>query len=366
MSPPGATGAPAVVVFGTGFGCLTHVRALRAAGLEVAAVVGRDPDRTAERARRFDVPRACTSVEEALALPGVAAAAIATPPHTHAELVHAALDAGLHVVCEKPFARDAAEAAAMAEAAERAGVVHLLGTEFRWSPDQEVLRRIVAAGTLGQPREAMFVLDCPMIADPGAEVPAWWADAAQGGGWLGAYGSHVVDQVQSTLGPVASVSAALSIGTARGMTADDGYAVRFRTATGVEGVMRSSARARDFFAATRVIGADATAWLADGTVWIADADGQRSTPIPAELELPPAEPPPTEGLSTAYELVHTMGVEYGPYVRLYERFGALVGGVDVPDVPPAATFHDGWRGMLVLDAIRRSAAAGGEVAEIPA
>jgi len=50
------------VVVGTGFGCLTHVRALKAAGFDVLAVVGRDPERTALRARVFEVPRALTSL----------------------------------------------------------------------------------------------------------------------------------------------------------------------------------------------------------------------------------------------------------------------------------------------------------------
>ena len=49
------------IVVGTGFGCLTHARALRGAGFAVRALVGRDPARTAERARRFEIPRACTS-----------------------------------------------------------------------------------------------------------------------------------------------------------------------------------------------------------------------------------------------------------------------------------------------------------------
>src|SRR5438874_11162993 len=87
------------VVVGTGFGCVTHVRALRAAGFDVKAVAGRDPARTAERARQFEVARACTSLDEALDLAGVDAVTIATPPHTHARLVRAALSARQHVLC---------------------------------------------------------------------------------------------------------------------------------------------------------------------------------------------------------------------------------------------------------------------------
>ncbi len=134
-----------VVVVGTGFGCLTHVRALRAAGFEVDTLVGRDPDKTAARAARFEIAHASTSLAEAMARPGVAAVTIATPPHTHGPLVSEALRAGKHVLCEKPFARDAAEARVLLAAAEQAGVVHMLGTEFRFAPGQALLTRSCAA-----------------------------------------------------------------------------------------------------------------------------------------------------------------------------------------------------------------------------
>ncbi len=83
--------APGVVVFGTSFGCFTHVRALRNAGFQVRAVVGRDPEKTRRRAKAFDVPLALVSVDEALALPDVQAVTIATPPHTHAAIAMKAI-----------------------------------------------------------------------------------------------------------------------------------------------------------------------------------------------------------------------------------------------------------------------------------
>jgi Oxidoreductase family, NAD-binding Rossmann fold len=112
------------VVVGTGFGCLTHVRAFRAAGFEVLALVGRDPDRAAERAKRFEIPHALTSLAAAVSLPGVEAVTIATPPLSHAPLALEAIAAGKHVVCEKPFARDAPQGREVRDAAEAAGVVH--------------------------------------------------------------------------------------------------------------------------------------------------------------------------------------------------------------------------------------------------
>ena len=88
-----------------------HVPALRAAGFDVVALVGRDGERTARRAARLDVARSCTSLADALALPGVDVVAVATPPATHADLAVEAAEAGRHVICEKPFALDAVEAA---------------------------------------------------------------------------------------------------------------------------------------------------------------------------------------------------------------------------------------------------------------
>ena len=98
------------VVVGTGFGVLTHLRALRGAGIEVHALVGRDPDKTARRAAQSGVEHAITDLSQALALPGVDIVTVATPPHTHAEIAIAACEAGKHVMCEKPFAADLEQA----------------------------------------------------------------------------------------------------------------------------------------------------------------------------------------------------------------------------------------------------------------
>src|SRR5437773_1243097 len=70
---------------------------------------------------------------------------------------------------------------------------------------------------------------------------AWWSDAAQGGGWLGAQGSHAVDQVRTALGEFAGVSAHLPVPPDRPWTAEDGYLVHFRLRNGVVGVLQSMA-----------------------------------------------------------------------------------------------------------------------------
>ena len=345
-------------VVGTGFGCLTHARALRAAGFDVRALVGRDPEKTAARARRFDIPHALTSLADALELPGVDAVTVATPPHTHAPLVLEAVAAGRHVLCEKPFARDAAEARRMLKAAEGAGVVHLLGTEFRFATGQALLARVVRDGRIGEPRLATFLLHIPMLADPDAEVPAWWSDAAQGGGWLGAQASHVVDQVRTTLGEFAGVSAGLPQLADHGWTAEDTYTVHFRTDTGVDGIMQSTACDWGFVFLTRVAGTSGTVWAEGDTVSLADASGTRVVEVPDDLVVGAPDPPPGDLLVTSYDLLHATGLDMGPYTRLMEAFRDLIFGKPVAPDPAPATFADGVAAMAVLDAIRQSAAEG--------
>jgi predicted dehydrogenase len=346
-------------VVGTGFGCITHVRALRAAGFNVRALVGQDPHKTSRRAEQFDVPFGLSSLQEALRLPEVAAVTIATPPHTHAPIALAAIEAGKHVLCEKPFARDAAEAQNVLAAAEAAGVVHLLGTEFRFDAGQATLARAVRSGIVGEPRLATIVLHVPVLADPAGEVPQWWADSGQGGGWLGAHGSQVIDQVRVLLGEFEGVSASLVRVSSRG-SAEDGFVVHFRMRSGAVGVLQSTAADwGPLLVETRVIGTTGSAWI-DGlssTVWVADRAGTRQEPVAADLLDVPADPGPlpADVLRTAYEQMIAHGLDLPAYTRLARVFRDRILDRPIPADPEAATFADGVAGMGVLDAVRRAA-----------
>jgi predicted dehydrogenase len=349
-------------VVGTGFGCLTHVRALRAAGFEVHALVGRDPAKTAARAERFEIAHAFTSLADASAIPGVEAVSIATPPHSHAPLVLEAIAEGKHVLCEKPFARDAAEARVMLAAAESAGVVHLIGCEFRFAPGQALLARVVRSRAIGEPRLATFLLHIPLLADPDAEVPLWWSDAAEGGGWLGAQASHVIDQIRCTLGEFASVSASLPSVGEHAWSAEDAYLVHFRLRGGCVGLMQSVAGDRGpMLFVTRVAGTKGTAWAEGDRVRLADASGTRDVACPSDLAVVAPDPPPADLLVSAYDLLHSTGIDVGPYTRLAEQFRARIEGAAGSLDPAPATFADGVAAMEVLDAIRRSAREGRSV-----
>jgi predicted dehydrogenase len=356
-----------VAVVGTGFGCFTHVRALRDAGFDVLALVGRDPEKTAARAKIFDVPQAITSFPEALSLPGLDAVTIATPPDSHATLALAAFAAGKHVLCEKPLTRGIADAHAVLDAARRAGIVHVLGTEFRFDTGQALLARTVRDGSIGAPRLATIVLHVPMLADPASEVPAWWSDATQGGGWLAAHGSQVVDQIRVTLGEFRSVTASVLQVTPHvpPWSADDGFLVHFVMESGAVGTMQSTPSDRGpLLIETRVVGSRGTAWIegVGATVKVADSGGTRTLAIPDDLVVASAARPPREVLQTTYEQMTGHGLDLGPYTRLAEHFLARIRGNPPPPGPEPATFADGVADLTVLDAISRSAANGRTVA----
>ena len=359
---------PGAVVVGTGFGCRVHVPALRAAGFEVAALVGRDLERTARRAARLGVDRALTSLDDALALPGVDVVTVATPPVAHPAVVLAAAAAGKHVVCEKPFATGTAEARAMVDAARIARVVGLVGHELRFATERALVGRAIAAGAIGEPRLVTLVQHVPLVADPGAPVPTWWFDPAAGGGWLGASGSHAVDQVRTWLGEITAVSASLGMVSDRdpARAASDTFTVRLTLASGATGVIQQSGgtwgKAVDV---TRVAGTHGTLWVAGRQAWLADAAGERVLPVPPELTLAPAPPPSDD---PRHRFTH---LELGPYTRLCEALRDRIAGrgdADAAGEPgvPVPTFDDGLACTRVLDAIRDSAAHDGTRVDVAA
>ena len=113
------------------------------------ACVDVDPERRAEVAHRYPWVRVLADPAEALADPSVDAVVLATPARTHAGLVQEALAAGKHVLVEKPLALSTVEAVALAEAAERAGRVLMVGHTFEYNPAVTRMRELIEAGELG-------------------------------------------------------------------------------------------------------------------------------------------------------------------------------------------------------------------------
>ena len=309
------------IVVGSNGGASLHIPALRGAGLNVGAMVGRDPTKTAHRAALLGVPLSFTSLTEALTLSDVDVVVVATPPQSHGPLVREALAAGKHVVCEKPFAMDVPEAREMLAAAQQAE------SSTSWAPSSAstALRHFstvrFADGAVGRPRLAVELLQVPTLADRHARVPQWFDDAEAGGGWFGGSAPHILDRVRSMLGEFTTVNASLQrLGPRPGVTADDTYTITFTLDSGVEGVIHSSAAvAGPSMVATKVTGTEGTAWIdfATRSVCVDDGRATRQIPVPEDLVNVPGVPPPPELLTTPYEMWHSTGNEVVPYIRLY-------------------------------------------------
>ena len=258
-----------------------------------------------------------------------------------------AVAAGKHVVCEKPFALDAGQAREMAAAADRAGVTGFVGHEFRWATERALVARTIAEGRIGEPRMATLVSSVALLADPATPAPDWWFDPARGGGWLGASGSHAVDQVRVWLGEIEAVHGCSSMTSARdaGVAADDSFTALLDTASGAHAVVQQTAGAWGPMAdVARWREPEGTVWIEDGRVWLADASRpRRCLDVPDDLALPTAPPASAD---PRHRFTH---LELGPYTRLAEAFAACIGGPASSSPVAPATFADGVACMEVLD-----------------
>ena len=358
---------PGAAVVGTGFGLFSHVRALRRAGFEVRAIIGRDLERTRSRAAPLSIPLASNDLPKVLANdPSIKVVTVATPPHAHYTPVMQAIAAGRNVVCEKPFAKDLPQAREMLKAAEQAGIIHMLGTEFRFDSSQALLRRVVRDGLIGDP-----ILFNRIIQQPGGDgkepLADWWIDAGQGGGFLGAFGTHMIDQVHSMLGEIVAVSAILrKLNTGRPtMTSDDYFSIQFETESGCQGVIESALELRGpFMMGTKVAGSKGGAWIQSDTgfgnseeVWVRDAEGERRIEMPAELANPAPEPFGVQELiQTEMDRWHTRGFDVAPYTKLFGQLKAKIEGKPEPLPDPVGDFRDAAANQAVMDAARLSAA----------
>jgi predicted dehydrogenase len=139
-------------VIGTGFMGVAHTEALRRLGVDVVGVAGSSPERARAKAAKALLPPVYDSVEALLADPAVTVVHVTSPNHVHASQVRAALDAGKHVVCEKPLAVSAAESAELVARAAAAGVVNAVCFNLRFYPQNQNAAALVARGAIGEPR----------------------------------------------------------------------------------------------------------------------------------------------------------------------------------------------------------------------
>jgi predicted dehydrogenase len=335
-----------VGVIGTGFGSLVQIPGFqRSPGVEVVAVASGRPERARRMAEKFGLQAGYGDYRQMLAEQRLDLVSIATPPYLHHEMALAAIERGLPVLCEKPFAMNLAQAREMLAAAERAGVVHAVDHEFRYLPARVRLKELVDQGYLGELYTVRINALSDMLLDAQARPWSWWSDLEKGGGILGALGSHLIDSLSWWFGPIVEVAAQLDTfvkqrplpdGSGwREVTADDQAAALFRLANGAQATFFLSGVTRPGQSRFEAYGSEGTLVI-DGAKLL----GGRGSAALEPLDLPE---PPALGPGDDFRI--------SPFLSFLERFLPQLRRTSSQEV---ASFREGVYVQAVMDAMHES------------
>jgi predicted dehydrogenase len=342
----------------------------------MAAICGRDPGAVAAAAARLGWAATETDWKRLVQRDDVDLVDVCTPGSSHAEISIAALEAGKHVLCEKPLANTVEEARAMAAAAERAaarGVRAMVGFNFRRVPAVALARELVAAGRLGAIRHVRAAYLGAHLLDP--EFPLVWRLQASeaGSGALGDLGAHAIDLAQYVAGDrITGVSALTetfvperplpgSGGRLGPVTVDDAALFIARFGGGAVALLEATRFATGHDEGLRV-----------------ELNGERGSlvwELGAFNELrffDAGDDPATQGFrriqvtrsvhpyaAAWWPEGHSIGYEHTFTHEVRDLLEAIAAGRD-----PAPSFADGLQVQEVLDAVQRSAASGAGWTEV--
>ena len=347
-------------IIGAGFARTTQIPGFKACeGAQIVAIASARREHAEEVAREFGIENVEGDWRALVARHDIDLVSIVTPVATHCEMTLAALDHGKAVLCEKPMAMNAGEALRMTERARAAGVLALIDHELRFLPGRVKMRELVRRGDIGKARHAQLTFRSDSRADANRQWN-WWSDKTQGGGALGAIGSHVIDSWRWLLGAeVREVIGNLAThirerrdetGRLRQVTTDDeaNLLVRFDNTELTEGATGNASMSLvepgkpehrlEIFGSLGALMIEES-----GELWQAKVgEGELKRVETNRGELAP-------------------GMRDGGWARGFTAFSnriveALRAGRTT--VAGAATFEDGYRTQLVLDAARRAHESG--------
>jgi predicted dehydrogenase len=174
--------------------------------VEITAICGRTPTPLSQMASKHGIGATFSDYRDMFANGNIDAVVVASPDDQHLAMTLAAIDKGLHVLCEKPLANSAADARRMLDAADRAGIKHMVLFTWRWQPHFQWLKALLESGELGRVYRAQFSFITGFARN---DLYQWRHDPARANGVLGDLGSHMIDLGRWYCGEIASVSAAL-------------------------------------------------------------------------------------------------------------------------------------------------------------
>ena len=347
---------------GGGFMAEVHSRSARAAGAQLRGASSSSADRSRAAAERLGLERGYERLDDLLQDDSVDVVHVCTPNATHAPIALRAIEAGKHVVCEKPLATSVADAEQLVLAAASAGVTATVPFVYRFHPMVREARARVARGEIG-----------PLLSISGSYLQDWlldsgdddWRVDASTGGPSRAFadiGSHLVDLIEFVTGDRISRLAATKRtvfaerASNRDIATEDAVAVVAETRGGALGTLlvsqvapgRKNRLLIEISGSAESIQFDQeqpeTLWLgrrAGSSLLMRDPD--TLTPDAARLSRVPAG--------------HPMGYQ-DAFAGFVADSYAAIGGADPDGLP---TFADGLRAVRVTDAVLASCATGGWV-----
>ena len=161
----------------------------------------------AEGARRLGFEESSADWKSVIQRKDIDVVDIVTPNDSHAELAIAALEAGKHVICEKPLARTGAEAKTMADAAKKAGVIHMVAFNYRRTPGVAMAKKLIEEGRIGKIQNFRGTYLQDWSADSNGPLSWRFQKKVAGSGTVGDIGTHVVDFARYLVGEISSVNA---------------------------------------------------------------------------------------------------------------------------------------------------------------
>jgi predicted dehydrogenase len=343
-------------VIGLGFGVAVHIPAYRAEGFEITAICARTAASANQASKDLEIPNVFTDYRELIASDQVDIVAVVTPPVAHAELTLAAIAAGKHVICEKPFAMNIAEARAMRDAAASSNITAMIAHEFRYTPQRLQARSLMEQGYVGKPRTVYGQANLAL--NRGDPSPmSWQSGIESGGGALGAIGSHFLDSIRWWVGDITEISATVStlkpqrMGSAGNIIladGDDSFVINMKFGNGALGSFAYTAASPVMLGARIIIeGTEGVLVLPQAGVNPTSTElvygakiGQEVTPLPRPSKFDPF-PDDRDRRIPAFRRL----------VRDFER-GLHEGTSFTPN------FADGFAVQAMLDAVRESSATG--------
>ncbi|MDQ6773179.1 MAG: Gfo/Idh/MocA family oxidoreductase [Candidatus Dormibacteraeota bacterium] len=331
---------------------------------DLVAICGRNEAAVAEAARRFGYGGHVTDWRSLVADDRIQLFDNGAPNDLHAEPTIAAVEAGKHVICEKPLGRDAAESHRIWRAANAAGVKHMCGFNYRFVPAVRLAREMLEAGELGEIYHFRGRYLQEWITDPGF-AKVWRLDRAlAGSGALGDLGAHVIDLARYLVGEIESVQGAtrtfIEDRPGGSVDVDDAVEAVIGFAGGAVGTIEASR-----FCLGRK---NAMSFEINGSKGSIGFELERLNEL--QVHLAGSRPgPQAQGFRTVlvseadhpfwewwWPHGHMIGWEHTFVHELHHLLRAIADGGPVG--PHGATFEDGYRASEVCDAILRSAAGG--------